>query len=310
MNRLTTSCILITILSLIVGGDVKGQKKHVMADSSALAGIALPREAQFEKRIFYAAAAKTILEMEASKYHISISDVEVFSFPYIFGSEVDLKSLEDIFFQALEALGYECRPAEDDPNITWLRGNGRNIIMYFSASKNEASLYLGKAGNLPPFFNSIPATSSGQSNPVSSEKLTAENIKLAGTWGNLRGSKVSYQDGSTGYMVVSGQSTGYGLELNPDGSFLQSVVVTSGRPSYRIFVSTTGNYTVKGDQLIFSPHDRRYRKWENEIIMTDEHSIPVPYTAYWSICKNEITGKICLYLRYENEKEARELCRE
>ncbi|MBE0673254.1 MAG: hypothetical protein IH591_01205 [Bacteroidales bacterium] len=281
-----------------------------MADSSLLAGIPLPCEALLEKRLFFTAAAKTILEMEASKYQISISDVEVFSFPDISGANDSLKSLGGIFLQALEASGYKCRPSKDDPRITWLSANNRNIIMYFSASKKEASLYLGKAGKLPPFFSSIPDTSTNQSNPATSEKLTTENIKLAGNWGNLKGSKVSYQDGSTGYMVVSGQSTGFGLELKPDGTFLQTTVVTSGRPSYRIFVSTTGNYTVNGNQLIFFPQDRHYRKWENEIIMTDEHSLPGTYMVYWSISKNEITERECLYIRYQNEQENRELCRE
>jgi hypothetical protein len=206
--------------------------------------------------------------------------------------------------------------------------------MYLKATKKETALYFGKADNLPPFFSTVTGLtdksgniSEGTVNPLNSDlksdtsfpasnangsdNMTVERKKLTGIWGNLTGSKVNYQDGSTGYMVVSGQSRGYGLELRPDGSFLQTTVVTSGRPSYRIFVSTTGNWSVNGNQLIFLPNDRHYRKWENEITTTDEHSVPERYTMIWDIKTNGITGKECLYVKYDlNQPQWDELCRE
>lgn len=290
--------------------NVMGQKKTIKAEYSVLAEIPLPSEALQEKRLLYTAAAKTVLEMETSKYQINITDIEVFSFLNIPGNDENKGAFADNLIKSLEDSGYECWPAEDNPLITWLSKNDKQIVMYLSSTKKETALYFGKVSNLSPSFNRTFAVTSNQYHPALSEKLTVVNKNLIGNWGNLSGSKVSYQDGSTGYMVVSGQSTGFGLELRQDGSFLQSTVVTSGRPNYRIFVSTTGDYTVKDDQLIFVPLDRHYRKWENEIIMTDEHSLPEAYTLYWSISKNEITGKECLYIRFEDERQSRELCRE
>ncbi len=89
------------------------------------------------------------------------------------------------------------------------------------------------------------------------------------------------------------------------------MVVTSGRPNYRVFVSTLGTWSVVENQLIFNPQDRHYRKWENEIIMTDEHSDPKQYAIFWTLGSNEITGKECLYIKYDLQQEQwDELCKE
>ncbi len=320
------------IISFHFGFEVKGQNKTVMADSSVLAGIHLPREALLDKRLFSNAAAKTLLEMESSKYRIGISDVEVYSFPDQAGANENSQSVADSIIECLKNSGYAYQLSKEDPSFTWLGANNRNILMYLKASKKETSLYFGKADNLPPFFITATASSdkstiksdgihkqinyamtSGSSNPTSytTANITVEGKKLIGQWGNLSGSKVNYQDGSTGYMVVSGQSRGFGLELRPDGSFLQTTVVTSGRPSYRIFVSTEGNWTANGNQLLFFPQDRHYRKWENEIISTDEHSVPEQYNMIWKIGPNDITGKECLYVKYTpDQPQWEELYRE
>ncbi|HZK61278.1 MAG TPA: hypothetical protein VFC41_04325 [Anaerovoracaceae bacterium] len=311
-----------------------GQRVPVMADSSVLAGIPLPCKALMEKRLFFSAAAKTVLEMEASKYQIIISDVEVFSFPNTTTAQENRQLLADTLFNSLKNSGYEIRSSNDDPAYTWLSTNNRKIIMYFMVNKKETSLYFGKADKLPPSFSTTSAIaekstmksegtktwvnsdlssniSSDNSNPPGLANLSAEGRQLTGKWGNLSGSKVNYQDESTGYMVVSGQSRGYGLELRPDGSFLQTTVVTSGRPSYRIFVSTTGNWTTNNNQLIFYPKDRHYRKWENEMITTDEHSVPERYTMFWNKKINDITGKECLYVKYDiGQPQWDELCKE
>ena len=334
MIRFIIAHVLLGIFSLHFIVDVQGQKKPVLVDSSILAGIPLPYEAFLEKRFLYTAAAKTILEMEASKYKISISDVEVFSFPNPTGTKENAQSLADTLLKFIIKSGYEFRPSNDDPSYSWLGANNRKIIMYLNATKKETALYLGKADNLPAFFSPTigstdksmmksegtntqvnsdltSGTSFLNSNAIGSDHISVEGKKLTGQWGNLSGSKVNYQDASTGYMVVSGQSRGYGLELMPDGSFLQTTVVTSGRPSYRIFVSTTGNWTINGNQLILSPQDRHYRKWENEMLTTDEHSVPERYTIIWNIRTNDITGKECLYIKYDvNQPQWEELCRE
>ena len=136
------------------------------------------------------------------------------------------------------------------------------------------------------------------------------NTELVGNWGALNGAMVNWRDGSTSNMLVSGVSKGYGLELREDGSFLQTTVVTSGRPNYRVFVSTSGKWYVKENQIWFYPDDRHYRKWENEIIMVDEHSVPKTYFVFWQMDKNDISRKNCLYIRYDSENDFRELCNE
>jgi hypothetical protein len=189
-------------------------------------------------------------------------------------------------------------------------------------------VYVGTANKLPDYL--IPATAiikTSAAAPTSEEVVSlgkAENLngkkdaqntslsvvdgELVGNWGTLNGPNISWQDESTGYTVVSGLSKGHGLELKADGAYVQSTVVTSGRPNYRVYVSTTGRWAAEGDRLKFYPTDLHYRKWENEIIMIDEHSIPEAYEMFWQIKINEFTGKQCLYTKYESDSTYNELC--
>ena len=146
---------------------------------------------------------------------------------------------------------------------------------------------------------------------ISSGTITKSSVNDSpvGLWGDISGSLVNYIDESTG-NIVSGVSKGFGLNLNADGTFIQTTVIISGRPDYKIFVSTTGKWDIQGNQLTFHPEDRHYRKWENQLLTTDEHSNPEKYKATWSKRFNQNTGKECLYIRYEFDTEDRELCKE
>ncbi len=310
------------------------QTRFEIVNNSALLGVTLPSEANRDQRIFYVAAAKTLLEMEAGNKQVIISDVEVLTFNNPTGMKEDAKKWIEGVEQSLKNNKYEIFPSANDPSFSWLSKNGVCSLMYTSAGNKEAAVYFGRADKVPDMYrgtyqsnaNSVSPTSE-KNNPMASIQSgqNTEMIKpgesipasekmlpvLTGNWGNLAGAKVNWRDESTGYMLVSGVSKGYGLELKPDGTFLHTTVVTSGRPNYRVFISTTGNWSENGNQLILKPLDRHYRKWENEIIMIDEHSVPESYTLLWTIKINQITGKECLYIKYDVQQEQwDELCKE
>lgn len=313
--------------------DNQAQRAPVKSDSSALAGVRFPREALNDRRLLSTAAAKTVLEMEASKYSIGITGVEVYSFPATEVSGEDGKVLTETIIKSFEKSGYGLWPAEGNASYTWLGSGRKKILMYISSTKKQTELYLGLASTLPPLLTSpVPQVTgtpesaiietatagTGQnavSPPVSNQYSTGNSSNilpgLVGYWGTLSGSKINYQDGTTGMIVSSGVSRGFGIELRADGTYLQVSVVNSGYPTYRIFVSTTGRWEVNGNLMVFTPSDRHYRKWDYEIKRTDEHSIPEPYTMIWMLQSNQVTGKQCLYVKYTADQPAwEELCRE
>lgn len=325
---------LILVCILIHTNTIKAQTRSEMVDNSTLMAINLPSEAIHGQKIFNVALAKTTLEMESGSYQVNISDVEVLTFINTSGMKEDSKKWIKEAMQSLKNNKYEIFPSDRDSSLSWLPKDGLYYLMYSSSGKKKPTVYFGRADKLPdiyrcmylPSANSVfptaainnPLTSIKSSqntekiNPVvsitSTEKMPPE---LIGNWGNVAGANVNWRDESTGYMLISGVSKGYGLELKPDGTFLHTTVVTSGRPNYQVFISTTGNWSENGNQLIFKPQDRHYRKWENEIIMIDEHSVPDPYTLFWMIKTNEITGMRCLYIKYDLQLDKwNELCKE
>ena len=45
--------------------------------------------------------------------------------------------------------------------------------------------------------------------------------------------------------------------------------------------------------------------------MTDEHTVPERYSMIWNMKTYEVTGKECLYVKYESaQPQWEELCRE
>lgn len=313
---------------------IMAQNKSEIVNCSGLLGIVLPSEAICDKKIINVAAAKSTLEMEALSPSIDIMEVEILT--YFNQSEIkeDAKKWLESVYSILMNDQYEVILSENDPSFYWLSKEDHYYLMYTSASKKQANIYIGKVNKLPEQYSNIHQQNTNtttqilsDNSPVVSTKSnqnammiqkeplisTDKNIlsELVGSWGNLAGAKVNWRDESTGYQLVSGVSKGYGLELKPDGTFIHSTVVTSGRPNYRVFVSTIGVWSVNADQLIFEPTDRHYRKWENEITMIDEHSVPDGYIRFWKMAINDITGKECLFIKYELQQDQwDELCRE
>ncbi len=215
--------------------------------------------------------------------------------------------IEKVEASLIEKL-YNISPSDNDLSFSWIWKDGFYYLMYASAGKKEASVYFGVADRWPDGLNRLNLPEVSPDPQIADVHIPSG---LVGGWGNLIGAKVNWRDESTGYMIVSGVSKGYGLELKADGTYLHTMVVTSGRPNYRVFVSTQGNWSVLGNQLIFIPGDRHYRKWENEIILIDEHTVPEQYSMFWMLGSNEITGKACLYIKYDLQQEKwEELCKE
>jgi len=330
MNRLN-----LALAFFCLSADIMlAQPKNITVAKSNLMEIELPSEAVLDQRIFFIAAAKTTLELEAGVYQVNISDVEILSYPNTTGIKEDAKKWIKEVEVSLKNNQYIIFPSEMDPSFLWLSKKGMNFLMYASAGKKEADVYFGRTDRLPDIYQSesfqqsrseilpasspsLPVSVQNRSNEIIMTRIgSGENVNnipadLVGNWGNLTGAKVNWRDESTGYMLVSGVSKGYGLELKSDGTFLHTTVVTSGRPNYRVFVSTSGNWSVEGNQLILTPVDRHYRKWENEIILIDEHSVPAAYRLFWMIKTHQLTSQDCLYIKYDQQQEEwDELCRE
>lgn len=323
--------ILLLFIPLLVSA-ILLQKSRESAKKSLLLNIGLHEGVLRDNGILGKAAAKSVLEMEANSEQIVISEVEVLIFPNPSEEKKTSEKFVEDFKIILQRSGLELLASSSNSSYSWINQGESVFLLYFSSTKKESDIYIGKANHLPVYMqrpqkivivqpnNSTANESLEIEQNVEKEEVkpeskilnASENISnmLVGNWGTLAGAKVNWRDESTGNMLISGVSKGFGLELKADGTFLQSTVVTSGRPNYRVFVSTSGTWQVMKDQLWLYPVDRHYRKWENEIIMIDEHSVPESYSMFWRRQKNEITFKDCLYVRYTISDQEQELCKE
>lgn len=323
--------ILLLFIPLLVSA-ILLQKSRESAKKSLLLNIGLHEGVLRDNGILGKAAAKSVLEMEANSEQIVISEVEVLIFPNPSEEKKTSEKFVEDFKINLQKSGLELLASSSNSSYSWINQGESVFLLYFSSTKKESDIYIGKANHLPVYMqrpqkivivqpnNSTENESLEIEQNVEKEEVkpeskilnASENISnmLVGNWGTLAGAKVNWRDESTGNMLISGVSKGFGLELKADGTFLQSTVVTSGRPNYRVFVSTSGTWQVMKDQLWLYPVDRHYRKWENEIIMIDEHSVPESYSMFWRRQKNEITFKDCLYVRYTISDQEQELCKE
>ncbi len=299
------------LVLIAFNGNLEAQKKLVPMDSSLLTGIKFPKGTLLDKRSFFVDIAKTTLEMESGAE--SIKDMEVFVWQNKSGQKSDSESWLISVIQNLDSIGWKLQTSDRDHSYMYLNKDDQNLIMYIAPGKKEANLYFGKLSNPGTSEEVLPGElgATTRTDTVAATALfSANNPSLIGNWGTLAGAKVNWQDGSTGVMVVSGVSKGFGIEFKEDGTFLHATVVTSGRPNYRVFVSTTGTWSATDNEIHFNPTDRHYRKWENEIIMVNEHSVPTEYMMFWRKGENIYTNERCLYVRYPDEHQERELCRE
>ncbi|NER11023.1 hypothetical protein SAMN06265375_1048 [Muriicola jejuensis] len=302
---------LLNCISMTLLFSLSAQKNLTPVACSEFTGLEFNGRPLKDTRSFFVGLAKTTLELETGPD--TVSDLEVFVWPNRGGLKSDSELWLNSVIHNLDSLGWKLRTSERDHSFMYLEKVVQHLIMYYAPGKNEANVYFGKL-NIPE-TPEIPVQDEAFSvtepdTVITTVVFSNSNASLVGKWGTLAGAKVNRQDSSTGYMVVSGVSKGFGLEFRQDGTFLHVTVVTSGRPNYRVFVTTEGKWSAIAGEVNFYPTDRHYRKWENEIIMADEHSVPDPYMMYWRKGENIYTGESCLYVRYPDEKQERELCSE
>ena len=295
---------------------LSAQENHPSPSFSQLINMELPGMFVRETNPFSVFAGETILKMEADAYHIQISQTEIFIRKVSGGTSTDSEIILNSVLDKLKSSGWQIYASQQDQTYKWLCKSEQCLLGYFAANRKEINIYLGKSGSLPTFITRRPEQTKKdqESTPASpragrSVPSTEGLVAIAGNWGNLNASQINYYDPS-GTHIGSGLSKGYGFEFKSDGSFTQSFLATSSFPNYKIFIYTTGHYTLQGDQLILIPEDRHYRKWERNVITTDEHSRPEPEQYTWHKRQNPDTGKICLYLTRAGETEAKEYCHE
>lgn len=282
---------------------------------SRLLDLTLPDHFLKEKNVFAIFAGQAILEMETESHQIAIEEVEIFSWKNPSGNLAESELMLNSILESLNQAAWKITTSSRDQDYRWLVGRNRYLVGYFAATSRETAVYIGRTSQLPSSIKistppieslKVPPPAPSQPDFTDTTTLTGE---IVGNWGDLKASQINYYD-PTGMMIGSGLSRGYGLEFKSDMSYAQSFLATSSFPNYKIFVFTTGTYIIKGDQLILSPQDRHYRKWESNVLTTDEHSRAEEELYTWKKQKNNITGKTCLYLIRAGESEGREYCQE
>ena len=177
------------------------------------------------------------------------------------------------------------------------------------ASYNEADTKEGKSESDKLALQCYSEISGNPDNTGNNNQSMDTRSSIVGNWGDLTVSKINYYD-PTGNMIGSGLSHGAGYGFNADGSYAQTFLATSSHPDYKIFIYTTGKYTVSGSRVDLFPADKYYRKWEDETLVTDEHSRSAAETFQWAVRSNKYTGKRCLYLLRSGENQEIEFCEE
>ena len=271
-----------------------------------------------ESNSFALFAGKTVLQMETDPYKIAIGEAEIFTWKNLNNNLVESELMMNTVLDNIQRAGWQITTSPGDQDYHWLVRKNDYRVGYFAATARETAIYIGKTSQVPPFVKlsspsnepelikpSIAPSQSGIPIP----NTTISSVEIVGNWGDLKASQINYYD-PNGMMVGSGLSKGYGFEFKSDHSYAQSFLATSSLPDYKIFIYTTGTYTLQGNQLILTPQDRHYRKWESDVLTTDEHSRPEGEQYTWSIHANSTTGKNCLYLIRAGESETREYCQE
>ncbi len=285
------------------------QKSVVPTRYSELTDLAFSTEVLKDERSFFVDVAKTTLELESGIG--TISELEVFSWQNKTKQKSDAEAWLFCVIQNLDSSGWKLQTSVRDHSYLYLSKDGQNLLMYIFPGKKEASLYIGKIKDLS-VINLNTMEKEVKNNPQQNDASLASSssLDILGSWGNLTGSKINYYDDATGNMIGSGLSKGGGYEFKADGSYSQSFLATSSRPTYKISIYTIGTYTISGNSITLTPTDRHYRKWEYGQLVTDEHSKPAAETHQWVIRPNQYTAKACLYIMIIGEQSEREYCKE
>ncbi|MBI1343674.1 MAG: hypothetical protein GC171_12130 [Terrimonas sp.] len=292
------------------------QKNIFPADSSVLAAVRFGENVFLDKRGLFTRIAKTTLEMESGTG--SLNEIEVLVWENKNRKKQDAVSWLEREKMDLKKNGWTIVPSARDTSFSKLLKTGKTLVMYMAAGKLEANLYFGKLIAAEPVAVTNPAARPVNKNDtvivIPAVTDTVHTVKAAkgkgilGNWGDISGPKVNYFDDNTGYMVGSGLSKGDGYEFKEDGTFNRYFLATSSRPDYRIFLYEKGTYNVSGNKLTLTPIDLYYRKWEDDQMVTNEHSVPAVRKYRWSIQPEQYTGKPCLHLQPEGGGTEQHYC--
>jgi len=306
-NIFSLSCLLIMLSSVSV---LIAQKNLIAVDSSVFTGIKLGDGVYLDKRGFFTTIAKSTLELETGDG--SVSGMEVFAWP----NKSNQKALSEEWMirviNNLDSSGWKLQTSIRDNSYIYLSRDSINLLMYYAVSKKEANLYFGKLNTNVTFNNNATTDNVPPKTTITADPSAAGNnspLQLIGNWGRLSGDKISYYNSSTN-TTIGGLSSSSGLELKSDGSYIQMTLTMSGFPNYKVFSYITGTYTVNGNMLTLVPKERRYRKWQSGVLISDEYDKPPSLTQRWSIAVQSSTGKKCLYLQAVDESSPREYCSE
>ncbi|OGB60074.1 MAG: hypothetical protein A2Y94_06025 [Caldithrix sp. RBG_13_44_9] len=254
--------------------------------------------------------------MDAESQGIAVEEVEIFTWKNPGGNPAESELMMKNVLESIRQARWQITVSPNDQDYQWLVRKSDYLLGYFTATKRETGIYLGRTHGVPLFVSTnitqpgtINTNSQGAQPLTESIPYSVSSNGIVGNWGDLKASQINYYDPS-GMQIGSGLSKGYGFEFKSDQSYAQSFLATSSFPNYKIFVYTTGTYMIDGDQMILTPQDRHYRKWESNALTTDEHSRPEREQYTWKKRNNDITGKSCLYLIRSGESEEKEYCQE
>ena len=301
------------ICQLVILNAAVSQKKLVATDSSWLTGTRLPGPCLRDGRGFFVAMAQSTLEVEAGTD--PIREMEVLVWENKTRKKTAAVTWLEQVKNSFRENGWSIIPSTRDTSFSKLVKQDQTLVMYMAPGKQEANLYLGKITATVPVSDPGPVASAGDrvTDPVAPADtafaLSTDRKDITGNWGDISISKVNYYD-PTGYMVGSGLSHGSGYEFKDDGTYVQTSLATSSRPDYKIFLYTRGKYSISGNQLTMIPIDLYYRKWEDDVLVTNEHSVPPTDVCQWSIRASSYNGKPCLYLKRMGEAKEREYCKQ
>lgn len=128
--------ILLHIAALFCVFSVPAQKKVTPVTQSAITAITLPAGAKKDGRMLTELGGKGLLQIEAKKTGVTVSNIEVLYLPATFNT--------DSLSQACSASGWSVTPSATDKEYLWLQKDGHSVLAYFSQKQNQAELYFGE----------------------------------------------------------------------------------------------------------------------------------------------------------------------
>jgi hypothetical protein len=204
------------------------QKKLVPVSESVLTGIKLPEGSLQDKRLLSVSAAKMLMEMESKKTGRSVSTIEVFVLPPATTSGFD----DNMLVNELSEKGWQFSVVEDDNNYAWVQMGSRSVIMYFSMSARETSLFFALDASSPQNSGENNAkeiqTTNTVSNPVQ-QPVNSSTTYQAAEFLNQKETfdLITYSPPKNWEKEVHGNLISYSFVNNADKSWCRIGIVRS-----------------------------------------------------------------------------------